>query len=62
MSRPPSGLMVYWRFKRNVPGPWHFGYVMIINSELIRMGRWSGDRDGGSVVDPTEIEWRAYNA
>lgn len=62
MNRPPSGLMIYWRFKRSIPGRWLFGYVTNVQSGLIRLGRWNGDTYGGSVVEPSEIEWRAYNA
>ena len=59
-SSPPPGTMVFWRFKEAVPGPWRFGYVTHKRPQLIRMGCWNGDSVGGSVVDPSEIEWRPY--
>lgn len=61
MSQPPPGTMIYWRFKRNAPGAWKFGYVShTARSDMLRMGNWNGDTMGGSLVDPTEIEWREY--
>lgn len=60
-NRPPSGSMVYWRFRRNVPCEWRFGYVTYAQGhDLIRMGQWNGDRTNGSVVSATEIEWKRY--
>lgn len=60
-SRPPSGSMVYWRFKRNAPSAWAFGYVTYAGGcNMLRMGRWNGDTMGGAVVDASEIEWREY--
>lgn len=59
--RPPSGTMVYWRFKDKVPCSWHFGYVTYESGhDLVRMGRYNGDTTGGSVVSAFEIEWRPY--
>jgi hypothetical protein len=61
MSRPPSGSMVYWRFKTNAPGAWRFGYVTYAGGcDMLRMGAWNGDNMGGSVVSAPEIEWRHY--
>ena len=61
MSRkPPSGHMVYWRFKSNQPSAYRFGYVTHKSNNLILMGRWNGDTMGGSVVDADEIEWKDY--
>jgi hypothetical protein len=62
MSRPPSGSMIYWRFKSKAPCEYRFGYVTYEGGpSLIRMGRWSGDKIGGHVVDSNEIEWRKYD-
>ena len=55
----PKG-MVWWRFKREIPCEWRFGYATQVNRELTRMGRWNGDTDGGSVVSTGEIEWKPY--
>ncbi len=61
MGRPPSGSMVWWRFKKNVPSSWTFGYVTYESGhDLVRMGRWNGDTMGGSVVSAYEIEWKEY--
>ncbi len=55
------GHMVNWRFKKNAPGPWKFGYVSQgPGQNLLRMGNWNGDVCGGTVVDSSEIECRAY--
>lgn len=54
------GVMVYWRFKRNAPGPWQFGYTSQAGGGLVRMGRWNGDVNGGQIVDPYEVEVRDY--
>jgi len=59
-QRPESGTMVYWRFKKDVPGPFIFGYTTYESGNLIRLGRYNGDVCGGYVVDVKEIEWRAY--
>ena len=58
MSRPTTGIMIYWRFKSSIPSIWHTGYTSLAGNGLIRMGRWNGDTYGGVVVDPAEIEWR----
>lgn len=55
-SRPIPGLTVWWRFSGGKS--WRFGYVTWESGELIRLGRWHGDRTGGVVVDPSDIEWR----
>lgn len=60
MNTPQIGTMVFWRFKKNAPGAWQFGFVTDAGPGLVRMGRWHGDRAGGLVVDPNEIEWRNY--
>ncbi len=40
-SKPPSGSMVYWRFRTQVPCPWRFGYVTYEKGyDLVRMGCW----------------------
>lgn len=57
---PAPASMVYWRFASEAPSGWRFGYVTVASSGLIRMGSYSGDRTGGTVVDPSEIEWKAY--
>ena len=59
-SRPPPGTMVYWRFRSAVPCAWRFGYCTYQKAGLIRMGLWNGDTVNGSLVEPSEIEWRAY--
>lgn len=56
----PLGYMVWWRFKREVPGPWHFGYTSSVGQGLIRLGRWNGDTMGGYVVSPSEVEWKPH--
>lgn len=62
MNRPPSGSMVYWRFKKNIPCAYVFGYVTYVSGPtLIRMGLYNGDSTGGSIVDSTEIEWKELN-
>lgn len=53
-------MMVYWRFKRDVPGPWYFGFRTQLTGNLVRMGLWNGDTHGGPIVDSTEIEIRPY--
>ncbi len=57
---PIIGTMVYWRFRQPTPTVWRFGYVTGATAGLIRMGYWNGDSHRGPVVDPNEIEWRAY--
>lgn len=62
-SRPPSGSMVYWRFKAKAPCAWLFGYVTYAGGySMLRMGRWNGDTMGGALVDATEIEWKEYRS
>lgn len=61
MNRPPTGSMVHWRFKDGMTSEYRFGYVTYLTDGLIRMGRWNGDTVGGAVVNPAEIEWRAYS-
>lgn len=53
-------MSVWWRFKRDAPGPWHFGFKTDVGSGLVRMGHYNGDYSGGVVVDPTEIETKPY--
>ena len=61
-SRPQSGEMVYWRFKKNTPCPWFFGYVTYAKGyEFLRMGSYNGDSHGGKIVSASEIEWKTYN-
>lgn len=61
MNRPPSGSMVYWRFRAAVPCPWRFGYATYEKGhDLIRMGSYNGDTTGGAVVSASEIEWQTY--
>lgn len=55
--KPPSGHMVWWRFK-GVIGPYRFGYVTYESGDMVRMGNWNGDTMGGTVVDAHEIEWK----
>ena len=61
---PPSGHMLYWRWKRKdgQPAIWLFGYCTWVGSGLVRMGAWNGDTSHGNVVDPADIEWRPYVA
>jgi len=59
-SSPPSGAMVYWRFKTHSPGPWKFGYVTYESgNDLIRLGLWNGEDLRGPIVSASEIEWKA---
>lgn len=59
-NRPALDTMIYWRFKEGSK-TWRFGYVTpLSNSRLLRLGEYNGDSYGGMVVDPAEIEWRAY--
>lgn len=59
MNRPPSGSMVWWRPKGSIE--YRFGYCTYVSGPtLIRLGRWSGDSAGGSVVDAFDIEWKEY--
>lgn len=61
MSDPTSGSMVYWRFRKDVPGPWRFGYVTYERGhDLIRMGAWNGDTSHGPIVSASEIEWTPH--
>lgn len=61
MSGPSNGAMVWWRFKAR-GGEWRFGFcTQAQGRNLLRMGRWNGDYDGGVVVDEYEIEWRPYD-
>jgi hypothetical protein len=55
-------MMIWWRFKREAPGPWRFGFRTEVNgsSGLVRMGLWHGDTTLGPVVDPREIETKPY--
>lgn len=53
-------MMMYWRFKTDRPGPWRFGYQTHLSGGLVRMGLWNGDETHGPIVDPSEIETRAY--
>jgi len=60
VERPPFGSMIYWRFKRRVPCGYAFAYVSYLPSGLIRLGTYNGDRYGGTIVDPVEIEWKLH--
>ena len=62
MGRPPTGSMIWWRFKKQAPCGWVFGYVSYVFSgvNLIRLGTYNGDLFGGAVVDFTEIEWESH--
>lgn len=58
-QRPPSGAMIWWRPKGSIE--YRFGYVTYLGDPtMIRLGRWNGDSNGGSVVDAFDIEWKAY--
>jgi hypothetical protein len=60
MNRPPSGSMVWWRFKDR-GGEYRFGYCTYVDGpNMIRLGRWNGDSSGGSVVSAYDIEWRPH--
>lgn len=57
--RPPSGSMCYWRV--NGAAEWRFGYCTYMRGyDLVRMGCWSGDTTGGSIVSIGDIEWKHY--
>lgn len=60
MNKPPSGSMIWWRFKSTNPTQFTFGYCSYLSGNLIRLGSYNGDIFGGRVVDYTEIEWRPY--
>lgn len=61
MSRPPSGSMVWWRFRAHAPCAWRFGYCTYLSGQsMIRLGAYNGDTTYGSVVDADEIEWKEY--
>ena len=62
MSRPPSGSMIYWRFKAKAPCAWTFGYVTYLSAGLLRMGSFNGDTSHGHIVDESEIEWKRYSS
>ncbi len=53
--------MVYWRFKRDAPSAWVFGYMVRLSNGLVRMGLWNGDTYHGLVVDLNEIETKEYS-
>lgn len=55
-------MMVWWRFKRNTPCEWRFGWMTHLDgsSGLIRMGLWHGDTILGPVVSRDEIEMKDY--
>lgn len=57
-------MMVWWRFKRDVPGAWQFGFMTQVNGpgNLVRMGLWNGDVNHGSVVSRDEIETKEYRS
>jgi hypothetical protein len=58
-ANPPSGQMIYWRYRRHDPGAWRFGYVSYTGTpDIIRLGAWNGDTMGGALVSPSEIEWK----
>lgn len=60
-NRPPSGHMVYWRYRDHTAKDYRFGYVTYVSGhDLIRMGRWNGDSIGGPVVSCNDIEWVPY--
>lgn len=61
-TRPSPGSMVYWRFRRDVPCEWRFGYCTYEHGhDLIRMGAYNGDTTRGAVVSISEIEWKLYS-
>lgn len=53
-------MMLYWRFKTDKPSPWRLGYRTSLSGGLVRMGLYHGDTVHGPIVDPAEIETRAY--
>lgn len=56
----PLGQMVFWRFKKNTPGAWIFGYTSSVGGGLIRMGCYNGDITGGVIISPSEVEYKNY--
>ncbi len=63
-DRPPSGSMVYWRWKRaeGMLPIWQFGYVTYAaGGDLLRIGARNGDTARGDVVSIADIEWRPAN-
>lgn len=59
-SSPSSGSMVYWRFRKQVPCAWRFGYATAESGDLMRMGSYNGDTTHGHIVSVSEIEWKDY--
>jgi hypothetical protein len=55
---PSHGKMYWWKPKSSIG--WRFGFCSHETQGLVRMGRWNGDFDGGSVVSPEDIDWKAY--
>lgn len=54
MATLRMGVSCYWRFKGDKA--YNYGYPSQMDNGLVRMGRFNGDRDGGTVVDPKDIE------
>ena len=52
------GESCYWRFKGEKA--FRYGYPTMIRGTrgLVQMGLYNGDRSGGPIVDPSEIEVR----
>jgi len=53
---------VWWRFKRDAPSAWAFGFQTQLPGPggLVRMGLWAGDTTHGPVVSLNEIETKEY--
>lgn len=50
---------VYWRFKRNAPGPFSLAFVQHLSgTNLVRMGWYMNDDVHGPIVDLDEVEIR----
>ncbi len=52
-------MIVYWRFKREAPCSFRFGFMTHGPAGLYRMGLWNGDTTNGPLVDLTEIEMKS---
>ena len=55
------GVWCYWRFIKSGDEDdrtWAMGWPNDAGLGLVRMGGWNGDKYGGPIVDPSEIEVR----
>ena len=60
IDKPPNFRWILYRKRQQnnqKPAPWNSGYTVYQDDGTIRMGRYVGDYNGETVVDPEEIEW-----